>query len=143
MCGNAAWSHSGLGMQDGSNNFLCPQNRSGGVRIDELGGEDAGDFGVVEGKVTGRFGDAETRHNQAAAGPRHVVEAGVSLQVVTTAGTTANGRTLTVTAIGKMWRQVRIIRCCEFIETSAKSFKQGRRWWECMRRGRQRWPLRR
>jgi hypothetical protein len=56
---------------------------------------------LVEGKVTGRFGDAEPRDDKAAAGPGHVVEAGAGVEVMTAAGAAANCGTPTMAPSGE------------------------------------------
>jgi hypothetical protein len=69
--------------------------------IEALGGEDATDLGLVVDKVVGRFGDAEAKDKGTAPRPSHVVETGTCAEVMAAASASAQGGTLTRTAVGQ------------------------------------------
>jgi hypothetical protein len=104
---------------------VCPHHHSSDVRIEVLGSEDAAQLGPVKSEVPWRLGDAEPRDDEATAGASYVVKTGLGSEVMTAAGASSNSGTLTVAPEGRMWRQVRMIRGCEFTETSARSFVKG------------------
>ena len=92
---------SGLSAEGFGGQIHGPEHHQGGVRVKALGSENAVEFDLVPGKVASGLGDAEAEDQGAATGAGHVVEAGASVEVMAAAGTTADGGSLTVAAVGK------------------------------------------
>ena len=91
----------GLGAEDAGGKIHGPENHSGCVRVDTLGGKDAADLGLVAGQVAGRLGDAEAEDKGAAPRPSHDMEAGTGVEVMAAAGASTDGGTLAVAAAGQ------------------------------------------
>jgi len=92
---------SGLGAEDAGGQIHGPEHQQGGIRVDALGSENAVDLGLVPGKVARGFGNAETEDEAAATGAGHVVEAGLGVEVMATAGSAADGGLVTAASVGE------------------------------------------
>ena len=97
----AARTGGALGGKGGGGEIHGPEHQAGGGEVDTAGGHDAEDFRTVQGEVARGHGHAKPRDAGEAAGAGHVVEAGAGVEVVATAGASANGGTLTVAAVGQ------------------------------------------
>ena len=65
-----------LGREDGGGEIHGPEDHSGCVRVDALGGEDAVNFGPVGSEVAVRLRNEEAEGAEVTARASHVVEAG-------------------------------------------------------------------
>ena len=90
-----------LGREGGGGEIHGPEHHSGCVEVDTPGGEDAIDLDLVADKVAARLRHTPAEYNGAATRASHVVEAGAGVEMVTTAGTAANGGTPAVAAVGE------------------------------------------
>src|ERR1017187_9964542 len=90
-----------LGGEGGGGEIHGPEHQPGSVEVAASGGNNAKDFRTVQGEVARGHGHAKSRDAGEAAGTGHVVEAGASVEVMAAAGTTADGGSLTVAAVGK------------------------------------------
>jgi len=98
---NGAGEEGRLGALDGGGELQGPQHGCGGVGIDALGGEHTAHFALVVSQIAGRFGDEQARESNAATGASHIVQASAGVEMMATAGASANGGTLAVAAIGE------------------------------------------
>jgi len=78
-----------------------PEHHASGGEVDSARVHDAKDLGTVQGKVAKSFGNAEARDANESAGTGHVVETGACVEVVTTAGPSADGGAVAVAAVGE------------------------------------------
>jgi hypothetical protein len=97
----AMWTRGRLGGEGFGGEIHGPEHQPGGGEVDSAGVHDAKDFRTVQGEVARGHGHAKSRDAGEAAGTGHVVEAGASVEVMAAAGTTADGGSLTVAAVGK------------------------------------------
>jgi hypothetical protein len=90
-----------LRRERGGGEIHGPEHQTGGSEIDGAAVDDAEDFRTIQGHVVQGRRHEEPRDTGEAAGPSDVVEAGAGVQVMATAGASANGGTLAVTAVGE------------------------------------------
>ena len=90
-----------LGGEGGGGEIHGPEHQPGSVEVAASGGNNAKDFRTVQGEVARGHGHAKPRDAGEAASTGHVVEAGAGVEVVATAGASANGGTAAVVAVGK------------------------------------------
>jgi hypothetical protein len=90
-----------LSREDGGGEIHGPENHSGCVRVDTLGGQDAVDFEPVVSQIAERLGNEEAEGANVTASAGHVMEASNGVQVMAATGAAANGSALAVAAVGQ------------------------------------------
>jgi hypothetical protein len=78
----AEWTGGTLCREGGGGEIHGPDNHSGCVRVNALGGKDAVNLGLVVSQVAKRFGDEQAKKLHAATGASHVMEAGAGVKVM-------------------------------------------------------------
>ena len=99
MC--AAGTVGGLGVKGGVGQIHGPEHHSGGSVVDASGVDEAVDLGLVPVKVAKGLRDAEAQDEAATTGAGHVVEARLSVEVMTTAGAAVDGGLLAAASGGQ------------------------------------------
>ena len=90
-----------LSGEGGGGEIHGPEDHSGCVRVDTLGGEDTAHLRLVVSQIAGRFGDEQPRESHAPTGASHIVQASAGAKVMATADASANRCAPAMAAVGK------------------------------------------
>jgi hypothetical protein len=90
-----------LRAQTGLGELHCPEHHPSGVEVKVAAGHDAPDFSLVLRKVAGRKRNTQSRDTGAAASAGHVMQPSKGVEMMTTAGASANGSAPAVASVRK------------------------------------------